>query len=447
MALMVSVSGIRGVFGRDLTPENLTTYAAAFGTWTDGGTIVLGRDSRITGPICEAIISSVLQSVGCNVISVGMAPTPTIAMAVLKHKADAGIIISASHNPAEWNALKLLNEKSEFLDAEQGQTVIEIAESGDFNYKNYQGLGKLFIDDTILEEHIDEILNLPYIHPSQIKEQHFKVAVDPVNGAGCKAIPQMLKALGIDDVVTINDEPSGLFAHNPEPLPAHLEDLCDTVTEENCDLGISVDPDADRLALITNEGTPFGEEYTQAAAFDFMLNEKPGPCATNLSSSRVVEDIAKSHGNVCHRSAVGEINVVKKMQEVEAVIGGEGNGGVINPDLHYGRDALVGIAMILQHLTNRGLSLAEYRKTLPNYAIYKTKLALEDHDADTILQNAQEQYADYPQNTIDGIKIDFPKGWVHIRKSNTEPILRIYSEAETPFEAEELANSVKKTII
>jgi len=419
MALMISVSGIRGIFGTDLTPENLTTFTAAFGTWAKSGTVVVGRDSRVTGPLCESIICSVLRSVGCNVVTVGLAPTPTIAMAVLKHQAAGGIIISASHNPAEWNALKLINEKSEFLDAEEGQKVIDIADQRSNSYKNYQGIGSISHDEEALQHHINQILALPYIDVDLIKNAQFSVALDPVNGAGCTSFPPFLNALGVDRIFAINEEPTGLFAHNPEPLPEHLTGLCDLVVENKCDIGISVDPDADRLALITDEGKPFGEEYTQAAAFDFMLSRQKGTCATNLSSSRVAEDVAKDHGSVCHRSAVGEINVVNKMKEQNAIIGGEGNGGVINPDLHYGRDALVGTAMILQLLAERKLSLSEYRASLPNYAIYKSKLPLEELDADGLLKEAAAQFAKYSPNTLDGVKIDFPEGWVHLRKSNT----------------------------
>ncbi|MGK7370022.1 MAG: hypothetical protein ACNS64_07385, partial [Candidatus Halalkalibacterium sp. M3_1C_030] len=341
MALMISVSGIRGVFGSDLTPQNLTRFTAAFGTWLEGGNVVVGRDTRVTGQICEDIVCATLQSVGCNVIKVGVVPTPTVAMSVLKHKAAGAIIISASHNPSEWNALKLLNEKSEFLDSDQGRSIIEISESESFAYKKFDEVGTLSEDPHSLDHHIDRILELPYIDADLIASKNYTIAIDPVNGTGGIAIPPLLEKLGVSTIHKINEAPNGLFAHNPEPLPEHLEDICALVVQKKCDLGIVTDPDADRLALITDKGELFGEEYTQVAAFDLMLEKKAGSCATNLSSSRAAEDIAKKYGQKCHRSAVGEINVVKKMQEVEAVIGGEGNGGVINPDLHYGRDALV----------------------------------------------------------------------------------------------------------
>ncbi|MDZ7715810.1 MAG: phosphoglucosamine mutase [Balneolaceae bacterium] len=369
MALMISVSGIRGIYGTDLTPQNLTRFTAAYGTWLKGGTVIVGRDTRVTGQICEDLVVATLQSVGCDVIKVGIAPTPTVAMAVLKHKAAGGIIISASHNPAEWNALKLLNEKSEFLDADQGKKVIEISESQDFNYQQYEGIGSVTEDKRALEHHISEILQLPYIDADKIALANFSVALDPVNGTGGVSIPSLLEELGVSEVHTINEAPTGIFAHNPEPLPENLQDICTLVKEKQCDIGIVTDPDTDRLALVTDKGTLFGEEYTQAAAFDFMLEKNPGACATNLSSSRVAEDIAKKHGQQCHRSAVGEINVVKKMQEVDAVIGGEGNGGVINPDLHYGRDSLVGTAMILQLLAERNVSASAYRESLPDYVM------------------------------------------------------------------------------
>jgi phosphomannomutase len=446
MGLMISVSGIRGVFGTDLTPENLARFSAAFGSWTKSGKVVVGRDTRVTGQICEDIVVSTLQSVGCDVIKVGIVPTPTVAMSILQHKADGGIIISASHNPADWNALKLLNEKSEFLDSNQGKHVIKISEEQSYSYKKFDEVGTVTTDTTALDQHIKQILDLDYIDTDLISSKNFSVALDPVNGTGAIGLPPLLEALGVDTVYSINNEPNGRFAHVPEPLPEHLQDICSLVKEKNCDLGIVTDPDADRLALVTNKGNLFGEEYTQASAFDFVLEKKAGPCATNLSSSRVVEDIAKKHGQKCYRSAVGEINVVKKMQKVDAVIGGEGNGGIINPDLHYGRDALVGIAMILQLLAERDISSDEYRNSLPDYYMRKSKMQLADVDGEAILQKAETVYKDYNPNTTDGVKIDFEDGWVHLRKSNTEPIIRIYSEGTTPEKAKELAKSVVEKV-
>jgi phosphomannomutase len=447
MSLMISVSGIRGIFGTDLTPENIIQFSAAYGTWLNGGNVVLGRDTRVTGQLCEDLIASTLQATGCNVIKAGVVPTPTVAMAVLKHNSAGGIIISASHNPKQWNALKLLNGKSEFLDAEQGRQVIQRSKEKYFAYQPYDRIGNLSEDTKALDDHINQILKLPYINPDKIAAAGFSIAIDPVNGTGAIAIPKLLEKLGVETIHTINAEPDGLFAHNPEPLPEHLRDICNLVKEESCDLGIVTDPDADRLALITNEGKPFSEEYTQVAAFDFVLAKKPGPCATNLSSSRAAEDIAQKYGQPCYRSAVGEINVVKKMQQVDAVIGGEGNGGVICPDLHYGRDSLIGTVMILQLLAERQISLADYRRSLPDYFMNKSKISLQNTDGDAVLRTARERFSDEKLTITDGVKIDFENGWVHLRKSNTEPIIRLYSEGKSPEKAKELAGMVKQKVL
>ncbi|MTI88162.1 MAG: phosphoglucosamine mutase [Balneolaceae bacterium] len=444
MALMISVSGIRGIFGTDLTPENLTRFTAAYGTWLKGGSVVLGRDSRTTGSICEDIVASTLASVGCDVIKAGIVPTPTVAMGVLKHQAAGGIIISASHNPAEWNALKLLNAKSEFLDADEGQQMLDIADSGEFAYQPYNKIGTVSTDKELLDYHIQKILDLPYIDTNTIAAKNFSVAVDAVNGAGSEAIPALLSKLGVQTIHTIHCTPNGLFPHNPEPLPEHLQEICELVQNSNADLGVVTDPDADRLALTDENGNLFGEEYTQAAAFDFILSKKAGSCATNLSSSRVVDDVARTHGQSCHRSAVGEINVVKTMQQFDAVIGGEGNGGVISPDLHYGRDSLFGVAVILQLLAEREVSASEYRGSLPDYYMSKNKIQLADlgKKADDVLEMIRNHFSSLNPNTIDGVKIDFAEGWVHLRKSNTEPIIRIYSEGRSPEAAEGFAKKI-----
>lgn len=440
---MISVSGIRGIFGEDLNPENLARFAAAFGSWAKGGKIVLGRDSRVTGELCERVITAALQSVGCDVIHVGIVPTPTVAMGVLRHNAAGGIVISASHNPAQWNALKLLNTKSEFLDASEGEKVMEIVNSAEGPaYVGYDKIGSVTVDNTLFDWHIDKVLELPYIDADVIRKANFRVAVDAVNGAGSVVIPALLTRLGVETIDTIHCTPNGLFPHNPEPLPEHLGDICDLVKEKKSDLGVVVDPDADRLALVDENGELIGEEYTLAAAVDFHLEKNPGDIVVNLSSSRISEDIAKKYGVTCHRSAVGEINVVKKMQEVGAVISGEGNGGVINPDLHAGRDALVGVAMVLQMLSERNISLGAYRKSLPNYHILKTKVELGSVNADEVLSRVTELYKDEKVTTIDGVKIDFDSGWVHLRKSNTEPIIRVYSEAESAQEAKSIAQPV-----
>ena len=447
MALMISVSGIRGIFGSHLTPQNLVTFTSAYGTWLNGGTVVVGRDSRVTGQICEDIVCATLQSVGCNVVKIGIAPTPTVAMSVLQHKADGGIILTASHNPEQWNALKLLNSKSEFLDADQGKEVLDIAEKEKFDYKLFDEIGSVTEDTNAIQSHIQAVLDLPYIDADLIKSKNFKVAVDAVNGGGSVALPAMLEALGVQ-TECIYCEPTGIFPHNPEPLPANLTEICDFVKEKSCDLGVVTDPDGDRLALVDENGRLFGEEYTQVSAFDLLLSKNPGDTATNLSSSRAAEDITKKYGHTCHRSAVGEINVVKVMQEKGAVIGGEGNGGVINSDLHPGRDALVGTAMILQLLAERGIKASEYRDSLPDYEMSKQKIELNKlgMDADDLLKKVTEIYADQNPNTVDGVKLDFEEGWVHFRKSNTEPIIRVYSEAKTKEKAEELADKILSVI-
>jgi phosphomannomutase len=446
MALMISVSGIRGIFGTDLTPENLSRFAASYGTWARGGTIVLGRDSRVTGELCEQVVTAALQSVGCNVILLGIVPTPTVAMAVLRHKAAGGIVISASHNPAQWNALKLLNDKSEFLDADQGAAVMKIAQETGPNYVSYDKIGQVSRDDSISQYHIDEILKLPYINPDGIKSAGFNVALDAVNGAGSVIIPDLLRALGVKTINTIYCEPNGLFPHNPEPLPEHLKDICELVKTTRSDIGFVTDPDGDRLAMIDENGRFIGEEYTIAATIDFHLEKQKTPVVVNLSSSRISEDIAKKHGVPSYRSAVGEINVVKKMQEVGSRSGGEGNGGVINPDLHPGRDALVGIAMTLQLLADRKITLGAYKDSLPEYHIIKSKVELGSVNADEVLANVTRIFADERINTIDGVKIDFEDGWVHLRKSNTEPIIRVYAEAGSPERAIEIAKPVMEQL-
>lgn len=448
MALMISVSGIRGIFGTDLTPENLVRFTAAYGTWLNGGTVVLGRDSRVTGKICEDIVAATLASVGCDVIKVGIVPTPTVAMGVLKYDAAGGIIISASHNPAEWNALKLLNSKSEFMSADEGREMLDIAEMGNFSYQTYDKIGIIREVDDLLDYHIQKIIDLPYINPEKIAAANFSVAVDAVNGAGSLAVPKLLELLGVKTTHKIHCLPNGIFPHNPEPIPEHLTDICDLVKKTKADLGVVTDPDADRLALVDNTGTLFGEEYTQASVFDFILGRNPGPTVTNLSSSRVADDVTKKYGHTCHRSAVGEINVVKKMQEVGAVVGGEGSGGVIVPDLHYGRDALVGIAVVLQLLAERDISSSEYRATLPNYYMSKSKIQLDKlgKDADEVFETVKVHFASLNPNTVDGVKVDFEEGWVHLRKSNTEPIIRIYTEGKSPEAAKAFAQKIKNLL-
>lgn len=465
--LIVSISGIRGIFGTGLTPDNLTTFAAAYGLWIRGGeatgslangssaaewsvskkTIVVGRDTRQTGPICNDIVVGTLKATGCTVIQLGIAPTPTVAMAVLDHKADGGIILSASHNPAQWNALKLLNAKGEFLDADQGAEVLRLHEAirnkSLHPWVDHTDIGHETLDNEAVQRHIQAILNHPLIDREKIATRHFNVAVDAVNGAGSEAIPLLLEALGARSV-PLYCTPDGHFPHNPEPLPEHLQDICGFVKEQKVDLGVVSDPDADRLAIVDETGALWGEEYTQAAAFDFVLAKQAGSVATNLSSSRVCDDVARKYGQNCYRSAVGEINVVKEMQAQKAVIGGEGNGGVIDPQLHYGRDSLIGIAMILQLLAERNVTASEYRASLPQYDMSKQKRhvdALGMPPAE-FLERAAKAFSEWRPNTVDGVKIDFDEGWVHLRKSNTEPIVRFYSEAGSQSEAEQLIDRV-----
>ena len=450
MPLIVSISGIRGVFGDGLDPATLVRFTSAYGAWLRERaqrvpTVVVGRDGRVTGEVCSRIVTATLQSVGCHVIDAGLATTPTVEMGVLKEKADGGIILSASHNPAEWNALKLLNERGEFLSAEDGQAVIDRAESGEDFTVAYDLIGT-YRSANFLSYHIEQILALPYIDPEQIAARDFKVVVDGINSVGGVALPALLEALGVERVHVVNGEPTGRFAHGAEPLPEHLTETTALVEETGADLGLVVDPDADRLALIADGGTFFGEERTQVVAADFLMRKEPGPFATNLSSSRLIEDVMARYGQPVHRSAVGEVNVVEAMRAHGAVLGGEGNGGVILPALHYGRDALAGAALVLQFLAETGQSLSELGASYPEYHISKNKLPLDGLDAKALLGALAERYADERISTVDGVKIDFEDGWVHLRTSNTEPIVRIYTEARTREEADALAERFKREL-
>ena len=446
--LMVSISGIRGIFGNGLDPSVIVRYASAFGTWCvrqalEKGkepVVVVGRDARVTGKVCAQLVTATLQSSGCDVLDVDLATTPTVAMAVLHEKATGGVILSASHNPAQWNALKLLGADGEFLRAYEAKEMLDIAERNEQQTVSYDKLGG-YQHENYLFKHIRAIVDLDYIKPNEIAKRNFKVVVDGINSVGGIAIPTLLEDLGVrkDHITVLNGDPNGLFAHNPEPLPGHLGGIIQAVKDQGADVGIVVDPDADRLALVANGGRYVSEELTQVLAADFLLRHRKGPLVTNLSSSRALEDIGASYGVTVHRSSVGEINVVDKMKEVNAVLGGEGNGGVILPELHYGRDALVGTAMILQHLTNLGSNLAELQSIMPQYVMTKGKIPLGDIDADSALRVLKERYQGERISTADGLKIDFEDGWVHLRKSNTEPIARIYTEAKTKERAEELA--------
>lgn len=453
--LIVSISGIRGIFGDGLDAAVVTRFASAFGTWCFTRAqekqveplVIIGRDARVTGKICANLVAASLQSVGCNVIDLDLATTPTVATAVLEKGAVGGVILSASHNPAQWNALKLLGDLGEFLRAEEAEEVIQIAESDGVQTVSYETIGTYDTED-YLNQHIDGILNLPYIDIQKIRSRDFKVVVDAINSVGGIAMPALLERLGVkkENITVLNASPLGLFAHNPEPLPANLSQIVSTVATEGADIGIVVDPDADRLALVADGGVYVSEELTQVLAADFLFQHKPGPFVTNLSSSRAIEDVAAKYDSPVYRSAVGEINVVNKMKAVDAVLGGEGNGGVILPDLHYGRDALIGTAMVLQHLANLEISLSELHSRMPVYAMSKGKIPLGDLDADFVLSALAEKFKDEKHSTIDGLKIDFPDGWVHLRKSNTEPILRVYTEAPTADEADELAAKFKREL-
>jgi phosphomannomutase len=450
--LIVSISGIRGIFGDGLDARTIVRFSEAFALWcrrrADAeGTrpvVVVGRDARVTGEVCAALVAATLQSAGCDVIDTGLSATPTVAFGVLAEKATGGVILSASHNPAEWNALKLLGRRGEFLRASEGEEMLRIAGESTGASVRYDALGTLRRHD-FLPAHIDAILALPHIRPAAIAERRFRVVIDAVNSVGAIALPLLLRRIGLaeSDIVVLNAEPDGRFAHNPEPLPGHLGDLTQRVAEEGADLGIAVDPDADRLALVADGGVYVSEELTQVIAADFLWRHKKGPFVTNLSSSRAIEDVARRHGQTVHRSAVGEINVVDLMQQVGAVLGGEGNGGVIVPELHYGRDALVGVAMVLQHLADEGVALSTLRERLPRYAIVKDRLPLGDSDPDSVLARIAERHRGDRISTVDGVKIDFDEGWVHLRKSNTEPIVRIYAEAATEEAARTLAERFK----
>ena len=454
MTLIKSISGIRGTIGGaptdNLTPVDIVKFASAYGTWilSKGGnkTIVIGRDARISGSMVSELIIQTLIGLGLDVVDLGLSTTPTVEMAVPAENAAGGIIVTASHNPKQWNALKLLNEVGEFISAEEGQKILEIAEAGEFQYATVDQLGKRSSKD-YLDYHIEQILALDLVKPELIKKANYKIAVDPVNSVGGIAVPRLLNALGVDDVVIINGEPTGIFAHNPEPLAEHLGEISSTVKSEKCHLGIVVDPDVDRLAFVCDDGEMFGEEYTLVAVADFVLTHNPGATVSNLSSTRALRDITEKAGQSYFASAVGEVNVVEVMKANNAVIGGEGNGGVIVPELHYGRDALAGIAFFLTHLAEKGVKISNLRSTYPTYQMSKNKAELTaGTDVDMILEKISEKYKKQPQNTIDGVKIEFDGDWVHLRKSNTEPIIRIYAESASITTAENLTKKILQDI-
>ncbi len=453
--LIVSISGIRGIFGQGLDPKVLVRFASSYAAWCRKKTpsngipvIVVGRDARVTGEVCQSIVMSTLQSMGCDVIDAGLATTPTVEMAVIKEGAAGGIILSASHNPVEWNALKLLNSRGEFLNSASGKEIIRFADQDDIEYVAYDEIGKI-ASHSYLDYHVDSVVDLPFIHPEIISNRAFKVVVDGVNSVGGFAIPSLLRSLGVEEknIVCVNCEPTGLFAHPAEPLPQNLTETCQLVAETDADLGIVVDPDADRLAFIQDGGEYFGEELTQVAAAQFMWGIRSGPFVTNLSSSRAIDDVASAFGNEVFRSAVGEINVVEKMHEVAAVLGGEGNGGVILPDLHHGRDALAGVALILQLLADRQISMRDLKAQLPDYSMVKLKQDIGELNPDELLSKMADRYSEEHISTIDGVKIDFDEGWVHMRRSNTEPIIRVYAEARSDEKANDMGQRFMKELI
>lgn len=451
MTLIKSISGIRGTIGGPagdgLTPIDIVKFTAAYGHWvinkTNSKRIVIGRDARISGQMVNHLVTGTLMGLGIEVIDLGLSTTPTVEIAVPLENAGGGIILTASHNPKQWNALKLLNDKGEFISDTDGKEVLDIAERSEFDFADIDELGKVINDDTYLQKHIDVILNLPLVDIEAIKAADFKIAIDCVNSSGGIFVPALLKALGVDTIHELYCEPDGHFPHNPEPLPENLTEIAKVVQNNKADLGIVVDPDVDRLCFVCEDGSMFGEEYTLVAVADYILKNTSGNTVSNLSSTRALRDVTEQSGGSYSAAAVGEVNVVNKMKETNAIIGGEGNGGIIYPELHYGRDALVGIALFLTHLAKSGKSISALRKSYPEYYISKNKITLTpEMDIDALLNQVRDKYKDQPHSTIDGLKIEFDKQWVHLRKSNTEPIIRIYSEAANEDMAEELASKI-----
>jgi phosphomannomutase len=453
VTLIKSISGIRGTIGGKsgdgLSPLDIVKFSSAFAIWIKQKSqkksvkIVVGRDARISGEMVNHLVAGSLMGVGVDVIDLGLSTTPTVEMAVALEKADGGIVLTASHNPKQWNALKLLNHKGEFISGKDGEEVLTIAENDNIEYSEVNNLGKYFLMDGYMAKHIEKILELPAVNVDAIKNKNFKIVIDCVNSTGGIAVPMLLRALGVNEVVELYCTPDGNFPHNPEPLPEHLHDISKAVLKNKAHLGIVVDPDVDRLALISEDGEMFGEEYTLVAVSDYILSLKKGSTVSNLSSTRALRDVTEAAGCAYNASAVGEVNVVEMMKATNAVIGGEGNGGIIYPELHYGRDALVGIALFLSHLAQFGKSTSMLRSKYPNYYISKNKIELnKDINADKVLKDIQEKYKKQPINTVDGVKIEFDKEWVHLRKSNTEPIIRIYAESKSQTTAENLAEKI-----
>jgi phosphomannomutase len=453
VTLIKSISGIRGTIGGQpndgLTPLDIVKFTSAFGSWIKKRNnnkkckIVIGRDARISGEMVQHLVVGTLQGLGIDVIDLDLSTTPTVEVAVPMEKAQAGIILTASHNPKQWNALKLLNEKGEFISGKDGEEVLAMAEASDFSYAEVDDLGSYQKDDSYLQKHIDAVLNLPLVDVNLIKSANFKVAIDCVNSTGGIFLPALLKALGVNNVLELYCTPNGVFPHNPEPLPENLTEISAQIKTQKADVGFVVDPDVDRLAIVCEDGEMFGEEYTLVAIADYVIKNTPGNTVSNLSSTRALRDVTERNGNTYFASAVGEVNVVEMMKAQKAIIGGEGNGGIIYPELHYGRDALVGIALFLTHLAKSKMSCSALRASYPNYFISKNKIELTPQiNVDEILSKMEEKYKQENINNIDGVKIDFPTEWVHLRKSNTEPIIRIYAESTSNENADALANKI-----
>ena len=456
MPLIKSISGIRGTIGGKpgdtLSPLDTVKFAAAYGTWIlnrnpTNKTVVVGRDGRISGNMVQQLVMSTLNAVGLSVVDAGLSTTPTVEMAVLSEGAAGGIIITASHNPKEWNALKLLNEQGEFLTGEDGRQVLEIADEETFRFVPVDKLGTVILGDSLLEKHIQSVVDYPLVDTNIIRDRAFKIVVDGINSTGATAVPQLLRALGVENITVLNEEVNGKFAHNPEPLPQHLTELSKEVNRQGADLGIAVDPDVDRLCFVCEDGTLFGEEYTLVAVADYILQHRKGNTVSNMSSTRALKDITLKYGGEYFPSAVGEVNVVTKMKAVDAVIGGEGNGGIIVPDLHYGRDALIGIALFLSLLAKSKRSTRQLRRQYPDYFISKNKIELEQSvNVPDVFNRIQKKYKNNPINTDDGLKIEFDNDWVHLRTSNTEPIIRIYAESHFETTADNIAKRLMQDI-
>lgn len=455
MSLIKSISGIRGTIGgrpgEGLSPVDVVKFTAAYGTWLRRQSadpkqslkVVVGRDARISGPMVSRLVCGTLSGLGIHVVDIGLSTTPTVEMAVPWENAAGGIIITASHNPKQWNALKLLNGKGEFISAADGEQVLAIADADDFTFAEVNHLGQITEADGFIDKHIEAILALPLVDAAAIKARNFKIAIDAVNSTGGIAVPKLLRALGVEQITELYCDPTGEFPHNPEPLPENLRDIAKAVKKNKADLGLVVDPDVDRLAIVCEDGEMFGEEYTLVAVADYVLSHQKGNTVSNLSSTRALRDVTEKAGGKYHASAVGEVNVVELMKECKAVIGGEGNGGVIYPELHYGRDALAGIALFLSHLAKFGNTCSMLRAKYPDYHISKNKIELTNEiNVDQILEGIRSKYSKQPVNTVDGVKIEFDKEWVHLRRSNTEPIIRIYSESESETTADNLAKKI-----